>query len=307
MNSKEILITGTDGFIGNSFKSHLISEGFNVFGTTYFKEPENREISLDIRNPEEFSKLPDENFDIVIHTAGIIDQSEKARKILEVNAQGTKHILNWAYEHRCNHFIHISSTTVYGLRVLGEFRSEETTKRYNGIFALPYMRSKAKAEKYVQESGLAYTILRLPAVLGANDSYITNTIMDRLMNESYFTCGNKDRMYSTCYIKNLNLIISKLIETGPLNDCFNCCDEHISWREFVKEYGKHLNIDIREKKKSLLSVLWHFRNKPYLLILTFSRFGAHYPNDLLLGTLGIKPKYSWQEGIEEAIHAYLSY
>ena len=37
-----ILITGSDGLIGSALKNYLTEEGHPVWGTVYFKKPENR-------------------------------------------------------------------------------------------------------------------------------------------------------------------------------------------------------------------------------------------------------------------------
>jgi nucleoside-diphosphate-sugar epimerase len=297
----KILITGTDGFIGSNLKEYFLSRNFRATSTVFIREAKAGEIRLDITNPEDFRNLPDAGYDAIIHSAGVVDQCLPRKTIFAINAEGTKNLLGWAKSRGCGHFIQISSVAVYGLKVMGENRTESGTKRYEGPFALPYMRSKAKAEKYVEDSCIPYTILRLPAVFGQNDSYISSAIIPSIKKGEFFFCGNKNRLFSTLYIKNLGPIIERIIELGPLNDCFNCTDNETTWSEFVEEYARKMDIKFKAKKKSILSIITHLSDKKFLLPLVNSRFGAHYPNDKLQKLIGIYSKFPWQNGVRDAI------
>ena len=54
----ELLITGTDGFMGQVLKDYFQSRGDSVFGTVYMREALENEIHFDIRKDQEFKKLP---------------------------------------------------------------------------------------------------------------------------------------------------------------------------------------------------------------------------------------------------------
>ncbi len=230
----KIMITGTDGFVGETLKKYFQEKGYNVFGTVFMRDALENEVRFDIQKTKEFEKLPKENFDVIIHTAGIVDQTVPKKIMFNVNAEGTQRMLDWGKANGCNHFIQMSSVSVYGLKTNGEYRSEEKTKRYDGPLAIPYMRSKAKAERYIEKSGINYTILRLPAVLGRNDSYLSPAIIPRLKDGKFYFCGNDDKLFSVLFVKNLPAIIEKVIKAGPLNDVFNCVDHHVHWHEFIK-------------------------------------------------------------------------
>jgi len=301
-----ILITGTDGFIGSHLKNFLESNGHRIFGTVFFKNPQTNEIKFDITKDDDFERLPDLNFDAVIHTAGIVDQNAPGKTIHAVNADGTKKIAAWAKNRDVKHFIQASSITVYGLKVMGEDRTEDNTKRYRGPLTLPYGNSKTMAEEHVEKARIPYTILRLPAVFGSNDSYFSQAVIPRLNNGTFFFSGNKERRYSTLYIKNLAAIIERLLELGPQNDAFNCCDYDITWRRLIEEFAKELKVNVPKRKKSLFSILTNFKDKKHLLLLTFSRFGAHFPASKLQKRLNFAPPYPWQEGVKEAAKSYIS-
>ena len=301
----DILITGTDGFIGAVLQKELRAQGIRVFGTVFLRPPQEDEVFCDVRDPDACRSLSTPPVDAVIHTAGIVDQTVPSRPMFEVNAEGTRRMLQWARGARCGHFIHISSVSVYGLRTNGENRTEAATPRYDGRLAIPYMRSKALAERYVENGGVPYTMLRLPAVLGPNDSYLTPAIVPRLQTGSFYFCGREDRLFSTLYVRNLPLILHALLRAGPLHEAYNCADHHMTWRALVEEYARHLGVRPGNRRRSIVTVLTRIRDKKWALIMTFSRFGGHYPSDRLWHRLGENPvRYPWQEGVREAVRAF---
>ena len=307
--TNRILITGTDGFIGSELKRYFKENGFQVFGTTFFREPINEmEVQFDITKKHDFSKLwQNECFDTIVHTIGIIDQTKPKKDIFAVNALGTKNMCDYAKLNNCKHFIFTSSVTVYGIKTLGEDHSESNVKRrFQRIFP-PYGRSKAMAEGYIKESGLKYTILRLPMVLGRNDTFISPSIIPRLLNGTIFTCGKNRKKVSLLYVKNLGPIVEKLIEIGPVNQSFNCICDTIFWDELVKEFAKGLNVEYNPKKKNKYSFLAHSKDRNYQFIATYSAFGAHYTSQSLLCCIDEEiDSNNWKEGIIEAIDGYLN-
>lgn len=49
----------------------------------------------------------------------------------------------------------------------------------------------------------------------------------------------------------------------------------------------------------------YLKDKQYLLMLTFSYFGAHFPNSKLKKQIKFEPEYTWQDGVKEAVKSYL--
>ena len=145
------------------------------------------------------------------------------------------------------------------------------------------------------------SIKRNFAVLGENDTYLSKAIVPRLLDNTFYFCGDKNRLVSTLFIKNLGPIVRKLIEIGPQNDSFNCSDCETRWSEIISIYSNELNIEVPRSKKSILSLILKLDDKEYALMLTFSYFGAHFPNDKLKNLLNINFEHSLKDGIKEAV------
>ncbi len=307
--NKKILITGTDGFIGSSLKHHFINSGFQVFGTTFFRTPnDEKEIQFDITQKEEFSKLwANEQFDIIVHAIGLIDQTLPYDIMYAVNTQGTEYMCEYAKSHGCKHFIFTSSVSVYGSKTTGENRTEKDTERKKkGIMLSPYGRTKAMAEEIIEKSGLEHTILRLPIVLGAGDTFISPSIVPRLLEGTMFTCEKKRHKISVLYVKNLGPIIEKLISIGPINRCVNCVADTIFWDDFLKTFAKNLKLEYKPKIKSFYSIFTHYKDKKYLFVASYSAQGAHYSSSLLEKILkDWQPPFDWKDGVKEAVEGYI--
>lgn len=300
---KNILLIGADGFIGAILKEGLLAQGYQVYSTVFMREAQENEVRLDISRAEEFSKLPSVQFDAVVNNAGVVDQSMPGKLMFAVNAEGVRNATAWARQVNCPHFIQISSIGVYGLRAMGQNRDEASTPRTR-FLGVPYQTSKAKGERYVEASGMPYTMLRLPAVLGSGDTVVSPAVASALVDGSFFNCGSGDPGFSLIYVKNLPEIVAKVIEKGPANAIYNCSSHDISWNDLVQEYARALNVPVPTTQKSVLTMLTNMSDKLYLFVLTNSRFGSHFPSDRLFKDYDYTPSYPWQQGVVEAAKDY---
>jgi len=300
-----VLVTGCDGFIGASVTRDLRQAGHEVLGTCYKREPGADELFLDLTDPGTFDNLPETPFDAVVHAAGIVDQRIRRKRMIAVNTGGTKRLLSWARGSRVDHFIYLSSISVYGFKTLGRNRFEEVTRRSRGIPVVPYMASKVRAERAIEASGLGYTLLRLPPVVGRGDTSLSPTVISALRNGTFFTCGSGQHKVSLMAAANLGPLIHRMLITGPGNRALNCCDAHVPWHFLVAEYAERLGVAVPTRKRSFLSILTRLGDKRYLLLATFSRFGAHFPDDLLKSRYPHRHAVRWQAAVADAVAGHM--
>jgi nucleoside-diphosphate-sugar epimerase len=298
-----ILLTGCDGFIGTRLKGDLQRAGHQVIGTCFERSPGADEIFLDLTDQASFSGLPAAPVEAIVHAAGIVDQRASRKTMFAVNAEGTRSLLAWAQGNGRPHFVYLSSVSVYGWKTMGQDRSEDTG-RCGGVPLVPYMGSKVRAERHIERSGLGYTILRLAPVLGREDSSLSPAIIGALLDDSFFTCGTARRKVSVMCAANLGSVIHRILLAGPAGRAFNCCDAHVPWRFLIAEYARCLGIAVPRRTRSLLSLPTHVGDKQFLLLLVFSRFGAHFPDTLLHSVVPHRHIYTWRQGVAEAVAAY---
>jgi nucleoside-diphosphate-sugar epimerase len=298
-----ILVTGADGCLGSALVRDLAAAGRKVFGTTFWRIPGERECLLDLAREESFRDLPAGRWDTVIHAAGLVDQSLPAGLLHRVNALGTRRLAAWAAAHGCRHFIFLSSVSVYGFLTMGQNRSEHTpVSRW--LAPLPYMRSKILAERFVTQSGLPYTILRLPPVLGCGDSYLSPAMLSALSAGRFFFAGQGDRPVSVMTVSGLGPVVDDLLSSGPLNAAYNCADHHPLWRDLAAEYARCLGAPLPADQRTIFSFLPLLSDKPALLLLAFSLFGAHFPDEAFHRALRHEHAGRWQEAVREAVEEF---
>ena len=302
MKKKKILITGTSGFLGSTLKKFFSELGYTVYGTIRSRPPDDdHEFQIDITQERALDKLKDINFDIIIHSLACLNHEKSSKFMSEVNYGGTIKMLEYAKSHNCRHFIQLSTIAVYGIPI-GKNKTEKNTKRR--LFTNPdsYGKTKAYAEVAVEKSGINYTILRLPPMIGNNDSFTTPAIIKYLKQGFMIGRIKKKRRITVMNSKNLNLLILKIIQHGALNDSFNAIANDIPWKVLVAECAKILHIPFTFQEKSLFSILPKLNDKDYLWLYIFSRWGSQFIGEKLKNALGgFKSPYSWEEGLNSAL------
>lgn len=94
----KVLIFGGNGFLGNALTAHLYEMGFEY--CTVSRSDSKSSYNLDISDFEEFSKLPNNFFNIVINCATILPggnylDNDYLEKIYKTNILGTQNICKW--------------------------------------------------------------------------------------------------------------------------------------------------------------------------------------------------------------------
>ncbi|MDD5242717.1 MAG: NAD-dependent epimerase/dehydratase family protein [Syntrophorhabdaceae bacterium] len=168
-----ILVTGVDGFLGSAIVRQAVNAGLSVIATDRFgklKFSGVDYIPADILNPLSLSKVFD-GANCVCHVAGLAHIFNKyeasGAPFYEVNVAGTKNVAHAAIRAGVQHFIFISSVSVYGGESHG--KNEDSECFPEG----PYAESKWNAEQLLtglcQREGMDLTILRLATLYGEED------------------------------------------------------------------------------------------------------------------------------------------
>lgn len=185
-NEKNILVTGSAGFIGFHVAKTLLERGDNVIGIDNFNtfyNPQLKEDRNNILNKYRAYKLyradikdkniiaqifRNEPIDVVCHLAaqaGARYSIEHPGEYIQSNIEGTVNIFEAARTHDARDIIFASSSSVYGNNPVPWSESQEVNKQIN-----PYGASKRASEllgyTYHHLYGLNMTILRYFTVYG---------------------------------------------------------------------------------------------------------------------------------------------
>ena len=115
----KVVITGGAGFLGINLIRYLLNQGMTElvsFDLAEFDYPEKDKITVvtgDIRDKQAVANVV-KGASLVIHTAAALPLYKK-KDIFSTDVDGTRNLLEAAWQNKVERFIHISSTAVYGI------------------------------------------------------------------------------------------------------------------------------------------------------------------------------------------------
>jgi nucleoside-diphosphate-sugar epimerase len=162
-----ILITGGAGFLGINLIRYLLARGHRVISYDFapFDYPEKNAITVvtkDIRQKADLDAAM-AGVDMVVHCAAALPLYSK-EDIFSTDVDGTRNVLQSAFEHGARRVVHISSTAVYGIP--DHHPLYETDKLIGVGF---YGEAKIKAERVCEEfrdAGKCVSIIRPKSFVG---------------------------------------------------------------------------------------------------------------------------------------------
>ena len=242
-----------------------------------------------------------------MHAAGIVDQHVPAAQLFAVNAGATERMAAWAAARGCPHFVQFSSVSVYGPRAMGHGRTEDTTPRSLRA-SVPYGRSKALAEVHVERSGVPYSLLRVPMVVGVGDVFVTPVVAGALRDGSFFLGGRGEGVVSLITVPNLGPLIDAALKAGPLGAAANVASHAIPWREQTATYADALGVPYQPRRAPFPFAILRGELSEYMLLYGMSRFGGEYPTgrfEAHLAAAGVSfDPEPWADEIRAAVAAF---
>jgi dihydroflavonol-4-reductase len=173
-------VTGANGLLGSFIVRKLIDE--NEKFVAFKRKSSDIGLLEDVKDKIEWRNLDlsdpvtmDDSLQgvtSVIHSAAMVSFNPRhARKISDVNIQGTRNIVNACSANQIKRFVYISSVAALG-RMKGQTNIDETNKWIDNVFNSTYAKSKYLAELEVfrgQEEGLSTVILNPSVILAPAD------------------------------------------------------------------------------------------------------------------------------------------
>ena len=158
-----VAVTGANGTVGKVIADHLTKEKFTVKKVV---RPE-----TDILDMDGLIKAF-EGVDVVVHSAGFVSFNPRNKqKLLDINVEGTKNVVNACLALGIKKLVHISSVAALGRHRKGSVINEET-RWIQGMPASDYAVSKYLSELEVfrgMEEGMKVSVVCPSVVLAASD------------------------------------------------------------------------------------------------------------------------------------------
>jgi dTDP-4-dehydrorhamnose reductase len=237
MGSARVLVTGANGFLGQSLIRSLLNQSFEVIasGKAESRFLLNRPLSckyysLDLRDNKGFENLFSETApDIVVHAGAMtqVDQCELSRQdCYNINVLATKTILNLA-ERKSSFFLFMSTDFVFD-GVEGNYVEEDELSPVNW-----YGNTKVEAELMVRQSDLPWSIVRTclvygPSAQGMRQNIITWVHTQLKKGEAIRVVD--DQIRTPTYVEDLVKGIVRIIESASIGIF------HVSGEEILTPY-----------------------------------------------------------------------
>lgn len=248
MNSRRVLVTGANGFVGRACCAEAVARGMVVRGVTRSdcdlpKGAENFVIGDIDDNTDWRGTLMD--CQVVIHLAARVHvMDDKAGDPLEefrrVNVQGTMNLASQAAAAGASRFIFMSSIGVNGAETFQHpFTAQDDVMPHS-----PYARSKHEAEQGLSrlstETGIEVVIIRPPLVYGPYAPGNFGTLMKWLARDLPLPFGAIHNRRSFVALDNLvDLIMTCLVHPAAGGQTFLVSDgEDVSTTELLLRLGK---------------------------------------------------------------------
>jgi nucleoside-diphosphate-sugar epimerase len=246
----KILVTGGTGFTGKALVKRLLKERHQVIALDYkegFKTEELRDLGAEVVIGSVTDKMvvnrSMKDVEVVHHLAAAFrEMNVPERYYLEVNVQGTRNVLEAAYEHKIGKFIYCSTCGVHG-NVLNPPTGEED----NISPADYYQQTKYDAEPIVDEyfrKGMKTVILRPAAIYGPGDPERFFLLYKRVSKGTFPMFGKGKTLYHPLYIDNFidALLLSMKDGRGDGEVLLIADEEYVSIEYLVRKVAESLNI-----------------------------------------------------------------
>ena len=243
--NKNILLTGSSGFIGNSLKNYLINKGYNIISLN-IRSCETDKIFLDKLNNEIiFNKinLDSKSIYALVHVGWGHTDNPWSNYHLQENVRNSKLLFDFAKKLHIKKVIFCGSMNEYG-DITGPI-SEESVP---GKIETDYAKAKSLVTSYGTElyknTITNFFTVRPFYVYGNvfNKKSLINQLIDSYYNNTIMKMGSckafRDYVYVDDVVRLFYLILhNKEIETGIYNIGYGEC---ITVKEFVENFWLQL-------------------------------------------------------------------
>jgi nucleoside-diphosphate-sugar epimerase len=233
----DILVTGAPGWLGTELVRQLKGNDHRIRcltlageDTADLDEFDVEEYPGDVRDLDTLHDAFEGGVDIVFHAAGIIHPPDvfAADMFFEINADGTRNMLEAARQHGVDHFVYISSNAAQGFNDSpNELMTEEMPCQPESNYGESKYVAEQHVRRYHQEYDIDYTITRPCWYYGPRQPDRMNRLMDMIQGGHPIVFGDGMNLRSMTYVPSLAKALVQIMRQPEVakNETYWIADE----------------------------------------------------------------------------------
>jgi nucleoside-diphosphate-sugar epimerase len=235
------LITGANGFIGNSLMNHYKSQGIAVIGVDLVGNGEDI-IQGDIGQPDSISQQL-QDCDVVIHTAALVSNSIPDEDMWRVNVLATRNLIAAANEHKVRRFVQLSSIVAYGNSAEGELDESHPVHADGGSYVLTKLASEHAVLAAAANTNMELVIIRPGDVYGPGSRPWVILPIEAINKGQFMLPAKGEGFFRPIYIDDLVRGIALAVSTKEAaGEIFNLsCEGYMTTGEFFSHHYQWMN------------------------------------------------------------------
>ena len=235
------LVTGASGFVGQAVCAELLAGGHEVAALVRRpgSEPDGTEpVAGDLGDAAGLNAaLERTQPECVIHLAAEIATQRDARKVVEINVEGTRRLLEACRAAPGVRFVFASTV------VTGDARGELLDESSELVVQTAYGRSKQEGEQLVRDSGLHATIIRPSHVYGPGGWYAEEIVKRLRQPGRMAVVGSGDNWWDVVRVEDVATACVLAAERAPAGALFHVVDDQpIRYFDFIAATAEALGV-----------------------------------------------------------------
>jgi nucleoside-diphosphate-sugar epimerase len=238
---EKVLITGANGFIGNTLMRYYKTQKVPVVGIDLIGN-DGDIVQGDIANPETISHLL-ESCDVVVHTAALVSNSIADSDMWRVNVLATRNLIAAAEKYKVRRFVQLSSIVAYGNAAEGELDEDQPVHADGGSYVLTKLASEHTVLAAQARSSLELVIIRPGDVYGPGSRPWIILPLEAINKGQFMLPAKGEGFFRPIYIDDLVRGIALAVSTQEASgEIFNLsCEGYISTKEFFSHHYQWKN------------------------------------------------------------------
>ena len=236
-----VMITGANGFIGNSLMRHYQQQGIEVVGVDLHGDGETV-IQGDIAQPDSIAHLLDQ-CDVIVHTAALVSNALGDADMWRVNVQATATLIAAAEKHKVRRFVQISSIVAYGNAAAGELTEDHPVHADGGSYVLTKLASEHTVLAAQARGSIEVVIVRPGDVYGPGSRPWLILPLEAIHKGQFMLPEKGLGFFRPIYIDDLIRGIALAVSSPEASgEIFNLsCQGYITSQEFFSHHYSWLN------------------------------------------------------------------